>query len=314
MNLQQIQYILAVAEFKNFSKAAEKCFITQSTLSTMISRFEDEIGISIFDRKTKPASVTKEGEVIIQQFKLITSEIGNLHEIIDSLKGESTGSLKIGVIPTIAPYILPLFLEEYTRSFPRVNFEISEITTASILKGLKDRELDIGIVSTPLEEENIIEHPLYEEDFVVYDTQLNKHKPTTVNEIDRERLWLLEEGHCLRTQVEIICDFDQKSARPGSNFQYKSGTIDSLMRFVKNNKGLTFLPYLATLDFNASELQKISSLNAPTPARTIGLVVHKHFIKKKLLEQLKRIILQKVVPLVKNTKNKKRQIIPPNKK
>ena len=131
MNIQQIQYVLAVAELKNFGKAAEKCFITQSTLSTMIVRFEEEIGITIFDRKTKPATITKEGQAIIQQLKVIATEINNLNEITESLKGEVSGGLKIGVIPTIAPYILPRFLEEFTNKFPKMNFEISEITTGN---------------------------------------------------------------------------------------------------------------------------------------------------------------------------------------
>ena len=311
MNIQQIQYVLAVAELKNFGKAADKCFITQSTLSTMIVRFEEELGITIFDRKTKPATITKEGKIIVQQLNLISTEINNLNEIVESLKGEITGNIKIGVIPTIAPYILPRFLEEFTSKFPKMNFEISEITTGTIVENLINRNLDVGIVSTPLEQSDLIEFPLYNEKFILYDCHSKKRNKSKINEVDHERLWLLEEGHCLRTQVEKICDFDQKATRLNSNFKYKSGTIDSLMRFVKMNKGITFLPYLATLEFNEEDQKKLSNLGDPVPVRTIGLVVHKHFLKKQILEQLKNIIQKKIIPLLEVKPVQKEQIIYP---
>ena len=311
MNIQQIQYVLAVAELRNFGRAAEKCFITQSTLSTMIVRFEEEIGITIFDRKTKPATVTKEGKIIIRQLKLIASEINSLIEISESLKGEMAGNIKIGVIPTVAPYILPRFLEEFTGKFPKMNFEISETTTAAIISGLIKRELDIGIVSTPLQQPDLFEIPLYNEKFVLFDSQIKHRSRSKLEDIDHSRLWLLEEGHCLRTQVEKICDFDQSKASLNSNFKYKSGTIDSLMRFVKINKGTTFLPYLATLEFNKEDQKKISDLGDPVPVRTVGLVVHKHFVKKQVLDQLKKIILKRIIPLLKNQYLQKEQIINP---
>jgi len=311
MNIQQIQYVLAVAELKNFGKAAEKCFITQSTLSTMIVRFEEEIGITIFDRKTKPATISKEGEEIIRQLKLIATEINKLNEIAESLKGEITGNLKIGVIPTVAPYILPHFLEDFTGKFPKMDFEISEITTAVIIDSLIKRELDVGIVSIPLEQSDLLEIPLYNETFVLYDCQSKNGRKLQIEDIDHERLWLLEEGHCLRTQVQKICDFDQDTVRVNSNFKYKSGTIDSLMRFVKMNKGITFLPYLATLEFNKEDQKKINNFEAPIPVRTIGLIYHKHFVKKQVLEELKLNIQNKIIPLLKKNNPLKEKILNP---
>ena len=181
----------------------------------------------------------------------------------------------------------------------------------TIVEKLKNRNLDVGIVSTPLEVPELIEFPLYNEKFVLYDCQSKKRKKLKINEIDNERLWLLEEGHCLRTQVEKICDFDQNTTKLNSNFKYKSGSIDSLMRFVKMNKGITFLPYLATLDFSKEDQKKLNQIGDPIPVRTVGLIVHKHFVKKQVLEQLKKIIQMKIIPLLEFEKSKKEQIVNP---
>lgn len=292
MNIQQFQYILAVNELKNFGKAADKCFITQSTLSTMIVRFEEEIGITIFDRKTKPVTVTKEGATIIQQLRIITKEINNLEQQVQAMKGQLTGDLKIGVIPTVAPYLLPRFLGPFTEQFPLIRFEISEMTTSTILKQLQSRQLDVGLASIPLKAPDLMEVPIYNEPFIFYDSQAEQQAPQRMDQIDPERLWLLEEGHCLRTQVEKLCDFDQLRRQKASNLKYKSGTIDSLLRIVRMNKGLTFLPQMATLDFPAGEQEKLHTLGNPVPVRTIGLVVHRHFVKKQILEHLQKAIAQ----------------------
>lgn len=302
MNTRQYQYILAVAELKNFSLAADRCFISQSTLSTMIGKFEEEIGVRIFDRKTKPITITKEGEEIINQLKLIEKEISNLSDTIQSVKGELVGNIKIAVIPTVAPYLLPLFLNDFVRKFPKINFTVSEMTTTSILNLLVNRELDIGILATPIGDKNLIEIPLYNEPFMLYDcTGNSKNKEVKLEDIDFNKFWLLEEGHCLHTQINTICEGQICSTKRAVNFDFKAGSIESLIRFVRKNKGITLLPHLACLDFTAEDRNHLSFFKPPVPVRTIGLSVHRHFRKDNLLLQLKQDIQEKISPLLKSS-------------
>lgn len=311
MNIQQIEYVIAVSELKNFKQAAERCFITQSTLSTMVAKFEEELGIIIFDRKTKPITITKEGRQIINQLKIIIMEINDLKEVVQDLKGEIGGKLKIGVIPTVGPYLLPLFLNEFVENFPNVQFEVSEITTEKMVNYLTTRELDVGIASIPLNHPDLIEIPLYNEPFLLYDhTDNNRKENLTVSEIDFDRLWLLEEGHCMRTQVEKICGLHEKRTAK-RNLEYKSGTLDTLLKFVIKNNGITLLPLLATIDFPEKEQVFLKKFEAPVPARSIGLIVHKHFVKRSVLEILQLEIQDKVIPLI-GKKNVDQRVIPPS--
>jgi LysR family transcriptional regulator, hydrogen peroxide-inducible genes activator len=300
MNIRQYEYILAVAELKSFGLAADKCFITQSTLSTMVGKFEEEIGIKVFDRTSKPITITKEGEAIIEQLNIIQKEISILKGIAESIKGEITGEIRVGVIPTIAPYLLPIFLNEFTQRYPQVGFTVSEMITEHIIEQLEKRELDIGILAIPLENKNLVELPLYQESFVVYDCS-EKHKEEVVNleSIDYSNFWLLKEGHCFHHQVNSICEAHQEACAVPKNFEYKVGSIEGLIRFVRNNKGITLLPYLASLDFTEQEKKHIKSLQKPVPVRSVGLVVHRHFVKKELLDAFRMYIQDKVNPLVK---------------
>jgi LysR family hydrogen peroxide-inducible transcriptional activator len=298
MNIHQFQYIIALAEHKHFEKAAESCFITQSTLSTMISKFEDEIGIMVFDRKKKPVEVTLEGFKIIEQLKKIGKEIDQLKSLSQQIKGEETGNLSIAVIPTIAPFLLPRFLHHFASQFPKLEIEVTEQTTAEIIRQIKSRDLDIGIVSIPIDDTDLIEIKLYDEPFVLYDAVRNDTEYIHTKEIDISNLCLLEEGHCMRTQVLELCDFHQKQIYKKLNFRYKAGSIDSLLRFVKANDATTLLPYLSILDFSENEMQKISRFSNPVPYRTVGLVVHRHFVKKKILELLELEINQQITAVL----------------
>lgn len=298
MNIQQFQYILAVADKKHFEKAAEKCFISQSTLSTMISKFEDEIGIMIFDRKKKPVALTSEGEIIVEQLKTINKDIAHFNEVVKEIKGEVKGSLSISVIPTIAPFLLPLFLQDFAKKFSNLNIEVREQTTEEIIRQLKSRDLDIGILSIPLKEKELFEVKLYDEPFVFYDAANVSSSKITVSELDKSTLCLLEEGHCMRNQVVELCDLHKKQGNSKLNFDYKAGSIDSLLRFVKANKASTLLPYLAAKELSENEGHALSYFSDPVPFRTVGLVVHRHFVKNKVLEMLKNEILEKLSPVL----------------
>lgn len=291
MNLQQIEYILAVKDYSNFSDASESCHITQSTLSTMISRFEQELDIQIFDRKHKPVRVTKEGELIIQQLRIVKKEIDTLTEITDSLKGEIKGEVQMGVIPTIAPYLLPGFLNDFAHRLKNVSFTVAETPTESIVERLKKRELDIGILALPIQDPDLVEIPLYREPFLLYDCsdQPLPDEPTLAD-IDTERLWLMEEGHCLSQQVIQICDLGKKNKPSKINFHFRAGSVDSLIRFVRRNQGVTLLPFQATEDFDENEASKLRRFKDPIPSRQVGMLVHKHFVKKSLLKILQKEI------------------------
>lgn len=293
MNIQQFQYILAVAEYKHFELAAAKCYISQSTLSTMISKFEDEIGFKLFDRKHKPVALTLEGTLVLEQLKTITNSIEQLNELIKEIKGEIAGQLTLSVIPTVAPSLLPLFLQDFAAEFPNLNIVVREETTAEIQRKLKSRELDIGIISIPLHDKDLMEIKLYDEPFLFFDAAQMSNKKIAAKKVKMETLCLLEEGHCMRTQVLQLCSENGKQKKSKLNFEYKAGSIDSLLRFVKANKGTTLIPYLAANDFSNQEKKHLSQFSAPVPFRTIGIIVHRHFVKKKLLSMLQKTITKK---------------------
>ena len=295
MNVQQIRYVIAVAETHHFGLAADKCYVTQSTLSTMILKFEDEIGVKIFDRRKKPVEITTEGQIVIERLRLINKEIEQLQELLKEMKGEVKGHLTLGVIPTVAPFLLPLFIQKFVEKFPELNIEIREITTNEIISQIKDRKLDIGILSVPVNDPDIVEVDLYDEAFVFYDAKKGNGKTTSVYQIDAQRLCLLEEGHCLRTQVLHLCEAHKIRFNPNKNLNYKVGSIDSLLRFVNSSQACTLLPLLATVEFNKEQKEHLSTLSSPVPYRSIGLVVHRHFVKKKVLEVLKDDIINAIL-------------------
>ncbi|MFT6815966.1 MAG: LysR family hydrogen peroxide-inducible transcriptional activator [Sphingobacteriales bacterium] len=310
MNIQQFQYVLAVVDLKNFESAAERCFVTQSNLSTMIGRLEDEIGIKIFNRKTKPVSITPEGEQIIDRLRIVINEVESLENVIQELKGEMAGELKIGIIPTIAPYLLPLFLMEFASRFPKVNIIVKEMTTAHIQKAIKLRMLDIGILALPLGDVELDEIELYTEPFLVYDCRDEKSgSKISINNLDYSKLWLLQEGHCLRSQVYQICELSNQNPKSNINFEFESGSMGSLLRFTKSSKGITIIPYLASIDLPIEEKNNLVEFKEPIPVRSVGLLTHKFFVKKRLANELKKIIQDSVLELL--PKIKETEIIKP---
>lgn len=310
MNIHQFQYVLAVAEHKRFELAAEMCFVTQSTLSTMISKFEDEIGVRIFDRKKKPVQLTREGEAIIEQLKIISHSIEQLKELAREAKGETTGQITLSAIPTVAPYLLPLFLQDFAAQFPGLSIKVREETTGEIMRKIKSRELDIGILSIPVDDPELMEIKLYDEPFVFFDAGGKAAEKISVNKIKKKTLCLMEEGHCMRTQVLQLCELNPEKRDTMLNFEYKAGSIDSLMRFARANQATTLLPLLSVSDFTEREKRNLSLFSAPVPYRSIGLVVHRHFVKKKLLETLQQAIVKKVTPILKKTEMKGEPLAP----
>ena len=304
ITITQIQYVLALHEKGSFSEAADYCHITQSTLSTMVKKLENEIGFQLFDRKSKPIKLTNEGKALITQCRITQNEYSNLLHSIDELKKKYSGTLKIGVIPTIAPFLLPLFLDQLVTRYPEVNFIISELTTQHLIDDIESRELDIGILSLPITNKKLIQRNLYCEDFLVYDTRMkkpSKEKHYAIEEIDTSRLWLLEEGHCMTHQIEHICQLKSRRKING-NLVYKSGSILSLLELVNQNGGITLLPRLATSKGHLFNGDYFFTIADPIPVRQIGIISHPNFFKRGLLSQIESIIIESVQPyLIKNT-------------
>lgn len=259
----------------------------------MVARFEEELGLMLFDRKTKPITITKEGEVVLKQIKRILTEVEGLEDTVNALKDEMSGTCRIGVIPTVGPYLLPLFLQSFIQQFPKIHFEISEITTEKMIRRLLDRSLDIGIASLPFGEADLEETIVYHEPFIFFDSIKPEEANTIdIQKIDFNRFWILEEGHCMRTQVESICNLKDRLQELPRNLDFKVGSVDTLLKFVKRNEGNTLLPYLATLDLTPEEQDHLYRLKRPVAMRAIGLVTHPRFLKRKVLEKLEQSIHQ----------------------
>jgi len=306
ITINQINYVIALHKAGSFSKAAEQCAITQSTFSIMIKKLEDQIGMPLFDRKTKPITLTKAGHSLINQFIIVNNEFGNLIENIQEINEDFFGTLRIGIIPTLAPFLLPLILPKLLNEYPKLEFQIFEITTQEIVNRINLRELDVGVLSLPIKNEKLIEKSLFKEDFLVYDTRdyINKKDKYKIDDIDVSRLWLLEESHCLSSQIGKICHL-KKQHNTNSNLIYNSGSVLSLLELVHINKGITLLPRLATLQKHIVNQKYLYKLRSPIPARDIGLVTHKSFVKKKLLGILEKEIKLAVKPIIGNVGKRK---------
>jgi len=290
MTRSQVAYIIALDKHKNFGKAANACFVTQSTLSTMVAKFEKQIGFNLFNRKTKPISLTPHGEQIIKSLKNVQREFKLLDEHVNEAKGKEFGKISLACIPTVAPFLYPLFLNNISEKYKNIDFTIHEYTTEHIINKLLSGNIDIGIVSTPLDHKDLVEFPLYQEEFLLYDCGKKVAKSVRkVSQIDFERLWLLEEGHCLRNQIRKICEL-RKVKKINGNLVYNCGTLFSVLEMVKINKGITLIPSLALFKNKHIIQDNVYKLAEPVPAREIGLVVHKNFVKKRILKYLEETI------------------------
>ena len=269
-----------------------------------IQKLEEELGIVIFDRSKQPVIPTAMGIEVIAQAKSILTRRDALHELIEYKKGTLTGELHIGIIPTLAPYLLPLFIQQFALKYAKVNVIVSEMTTNIITHSLKEGAIDAGILVTPLQQKGIKEYVLFYEEMLAYVSKKNslyqKHY-VLAQDIDPNKLWLLEEGHCFRSQIENLCEL-RKQSRAGSHFDYETGSIETLRRMVDLNDGITIIPELATLDMPAKQLQLIRKFKNPVPVREVSLVVQRDFVKKRLIDALRASILASVPEKIKKNK------------
>ncbi|CAL2103239.1 Hydrogen peroxide-inducible genes activator [Tenacibaculum sp. 190130A14a] len=291
MTITQLKYTLAVAEYKNFTIAAEHCFVTQPTLSMQIQKLEEELDAKIFNRSKKPIELTEVGKKIIEQAKVIVDESNRIVDIVHQQKGYIGGEFKLGIIPTVMPTLLPMFLKTFNKNYPKVKLIIEELTTEEIVRKLMDGHIDAALAATPLENEAIKERVLYYEPFVGLipeEHPLFQKSKIEIDDLEIDDILLLEDGHCFKDSVINLCRTNKASSK--QHFQLESGSFDTLIKLSKDGLGMTLLPYLNTLDLNESDKKHLRNFEAPSPAREVSLIYHKSQLKMQLIEALKSTI------------------------
>ncbi|MBD8388393.1 hydrogen peroxide-inducible genes activator [Dysgonomonas sp. BGC7] len=308
MNIQQLEYIIAVDNHRHFAKAAEASFVTQPTLSMMIQKLEDELGVKIFDRSQLPVQPTVIGTQIINQARVIVSQVKQIKEIIQEEKGIVQGVFKLGIIPTIAPYLLPKLMKMHDDNGYDIVLVIEETTTGQIIEKLLNGALDGAILATPLKNEKITEHPIYYERFYAYvsprETSLYAKKELDEEDLNINRLWLLEEVHCFRGQILRICNM-RKRKSSHSLFSYEAGSINTLINIVDNNSGLTIIPEMAIEELSEKQKRNVRPLRDISPVREISLVTRREFLRERVLDIIISEVKQSVPKELLNPELKK---------
>ena len=288
ITLTQLEYIVAIDEYRHFATAAEKCFVTQPTLSMQIKKLEDELGVIIFDRSRQPVVPTDLGAKLIEQARMTLSATQRIKEIIQEEQQEVEGTLKIGIIPTLAPYLLPDFIGPYIRKYPAVKVEVEELVSEEIIRRLKRDMLDVGLFVTPYHDEKIVERPVFYEEMLVYahpDCELLKKKEVGHEDIVTSDIWMLGNGHCFRNQVVNLCEMSA-SQHKNLPFEFESNSLETLMRIVDVEGGFTLIPELALQYMSPEKKKQVRSIANTKPLREVSVIYSRHFTKQRLITLL----------------------------
>jgi len=297
MTITQLKYIIAVDNHRHFARAAESCFVTQPTLSMQIHKLEEELGITIFDRSRKPLQPTDIGIQILEQARIVINEEKRIYEVIQEHKGEIAGNFRLAIIPTVASTLLPRFLKCFISQYPKVSLEIEELQTKVILERLKNGLLDAAILATPLDQDGIIEKPLYYEPFMAYtpmDHRLFKEKFIDNSDLISDDILLLHEGHCFRNSVINLCTslFNKKN---NTGVKLESGSFETLIKLSKQGFGMTLVPYLKAIELkNVEPKGTIKPFSNPQPVREISLIHHRTHLKISIIEALAKCVQENV--------------------
>ncbi|MEX0945190.1 MAG: hydrogen peroxide-inducible genes activator [Balneolaceae bacterium] len=306
MTLTQLTYIVAVDRYRHFATAAEKSFITQPTLSMQIHKMEDELGITIFDRSKTPVIPTEIGEKVIEQAKIILKESKQISDIANFKESELKGTFKVGIIPTIAPYLVPLFLRSFIKKHPHVELVFEELLTKEVLEKLGNDQLDAAIIATPANQSYIYTEDLFVEPFVGYLSHshpLIEKKKLTVDDLDRSNIWLLNEGHCFRDQAVKLCKDQVKQEKTA--IEFKSGNLETLKKLVEQNFGMTLLPWTAIYEHNNSCSNAIiKEFENPVPSRKVRLVYGRKYLKQTIIKEFKDSICSSIPTSLKTTEKR----------
>ncbi|MGE0171298.1 MAG: hydrogen peroxide-inducible genes activator [Oligoflexales bacterium] len=294
--ITQLEYIVAVERLRHFGKAAKACHVSQPTLSMQIQKMEEDLGVVIFDRDKKPVLPTEKGAVIIEQSKAVLREYSKLLEIGKTEAGVVRGTFRLGVIPTLAPYLLPLFVQKFSLALPRVDLIIDEMKTEDIIKSLRDDQIDGGLLVTPLHEKGLKERVLFYEPFYVYastDHQLNSKSKIVESDLDSNDIWLLKDGHCFRDQVINYCSLRREQHSAVTNIKFEGGNFETLRNLIRAGRGYTLFPHLFVSSLSASEKEKhVRGFKQPVPIREVSLVHRRDQWKTDILDALKDTIVQ----------------------
>ena len=293
MTIQQLNYVVAVDRHRHFAKAADSCFVTQSTLTLQLKKLEDEVGQQIFDRSSRPVEPTEIGLAFVEQAKVILKSIQDLKNMINDDRTNTHGEFKVAIIPTLAPYLLPLFISEFIEKHPQTHLTVEELQSEQIIHQLKTNELDIGILACPLNDPELREIMLFKEPFLLYSndtSSITSESAVCPTDLKSDGLWLLKHGHCFRNQTLNICGLEEGSYH--QNLSMEGGSIETIKKIVEKMSGYTLVPELSldsTFDHN-----NVLRFKEPEPVREIGIVVHKNFTREALINELKHSILEQV--------------------
>jgi LysR family hydrogen peroxide-inducible transcriptional activator len=296
ISLIQLEYIVAVDTYRHFATAAEKCFVTQPTLSMQIKKLEDQLDLIIFDRTKQPVIPTEQGKKIIEQARIVLQEAKKIDQIVKDVKNDISGDLRIAVIPTIAPYLLPLFTGAFKRKFPGIKLKVEEMVTEKIVENLEKDLLDAGILVTPLHEKQILEKPLFYEEMLIYSNKnhpLVKKSKIKVSDIATSEIWLLNDGHCFRHQIVNLCDLHELES-DDLPFEFEGGSLETLMRIIDKEGGYTLIPELAELFVPEGRKSQIRHFSNIVPLREVSLVYTRRFAKTTLIEKLADSVIQTI--------------------
>ncbi len=294
MNLHQLEYILALDEHRHFGRAAEACKVAQPSLSTMIQKLEDELGAKIFDRSKQPITPTPTGVRILKQSAIILRQVELLKDIVTDEEESLGGELKLGILPTIAPYLIPRIIPLLNKELPKLKIHFIELTTSRCLEDLMLGEIDMALIASPPDKNGLESKILFYEEFFAYVAREHKlfaEPNIRSSQVDSEHLWLLDEGHCFRDQLLRFCQL--KRATP-HRYNYERGSLETFMHLVEQGNGLTFIPELAVDMLSETNKELVRPFTIPRPTRAIHLALRSDCIRQKLYRELSRLIASSV--------------------
>jgi LysR family hydrogen peroxide-inducible transcriptional activator len=285
VNIQQLEYILAVDQFKSFSKAADYCHVTQATLSAMVKKLEEQLDIVIFDRKANPIATTENGREVLVQAQQVVAHANALLSSSKAINQKIEGKVKLGIIPTIASSVLPLIMKPLVEKYPLLHLEIHEVTTNQMIKDLREGKLDVGILSTPIASTDLETQILYVEDLRLYGYLSGGKQQISQSALSQERIFLLQEGHCLRDQIIQLCDLKKSKSLP-ANLSVESNTFDTLLNLVDTFQGMTLLPSLYVQQLSEGRKRHLLEISDGTLRREVSICYYRPYAKWNIIRRL----------------------------
>lgn len=297
----QLEYVVALDKYRHFRLAAEACHVTQPTLSMQIQKLEEEFGVILFDRSARPISPTQVGSRLISQARIVLSEAERLSTIVEELTGEMKGELRIGVISTLAPYLLPLVIEPFARRYPQVSLIFEELSSPRIVDHVKRDLLDAGLIAVDVSDRGIVEVPLFTEPLVAYISRkhrLYERDHVRIADLHMDEVWLMREGHSFRDQIVQLLRRNGAHAAGEKAVQFESDNLETLQRLVDRGYGMTLLPWLAVQGKGSSAPDQVREFVGDVPNRTIRMVYAKVLVKRHTVEAFSSEVLKAVAAVL----------------